>query len=222
MIPLFATQGCWKDSGGEPSTARGKMCVVLSRPCAAEHKTWLVVGGIEKYTGGVPADVESFDDHLAFLTDMRDGAGQPDAFYLGSLPALEGRYCARFDSLHTIEFPESEVERLIFIRKHRIGKLNGEFARDLHLRIFRAFASLGFDDYSWFSTGDLDLLIAKGNQEISTADAEVHQIRSAQEKGNFGGKKVPDGPVEKAEKHVAELRAKLAPFVLERSRRSAG
>jgi hypothetical protein len=48
----------------------------------------------------------------------------------------------------TVQVPkEGTSERQAFLASARIALLSKEFAHDLHLRIFRAFASLGFDDH---------------------------------------------------------------------------
>lgn len=58
-----------------------------------------------------------------------------------------------------------------------MATLNTDFLRDLHLRIFCAFARLGFDDYSWYSDEDLSLLISVANTEL----AELNKTRLEKE-----------------------------------------
>src|SRR5262249_28021750 len=154
-VTLFATKGSWEDKGGQAAVTRFDLCLVLSRPCVAAHKKHVVVAGVAKYPDAVPKGIDSFDKVLDFLTGARDGGGSPDVFYLGQLPGLAGRFCARLDSLHTIEVPEGAEQRVRFLAARRLATLQPDFARDLHLRVLNAFANLGFDDYRWPATEDL-------------------------------------------------------------------
>ena len=94
QVTWFATKESWSEKGGEAVKAPGKWCLVLSRPCVAAHKKYLTVAGIAKSPDTTPKDLDGFEKMLAFLTEMRDGLGSPDLFYLGQLPTLQGRYCA--------------------------------------------------------------------------------------------------------------------------------
>src|SRR3990167_7458425 len=85
-VRLFATARSWEDEGGNSQKAPQKLCMVLSRPCVMAHKRHVIVAGIEKYPDQVPKDVDSFAKVCVFLSDMRDGFGSPDIFYLGQLP----------------------------------------------------------------------------------------------------------------------------------------
>jgi hypothetical protein len=89
-------------TGTEAFKSKGLLCLVLSRPCVAAHKSHIVVAEIHKYPLNLPKEIESFEDCLAFLTDTRDGNSSPDVFYLGHLPQIEGRFYARLDRLHTL------------------------------------------------------------------------------------------------------------------------
>ncbi len=108
-VSLFATSEGWLPAGGAASRVPFKLCLVLSRPCVAAHKPKLTVAGVEKYSESVPRGVDRFDLVLEFLLGARDGREATDVFYLGQLPGRNGRYCARLDSLHTIEVPTAEV-----------------------------------------------------------------------------------------------------------------
>lgn len=206
LVRLFATQESWMDAGGEASALRENLCLVLSRPCVAAHKPHVIVAAIQQYKGGVPDDVKSFDDLLGFLKDTRDASDMPDVFYLGQIPGKEGQFCARLDSLHTIQIPAIPARLEGFLRDRRAARLQIDFVRDLHLRIFRAFASLGFDDVSWFSTQDLELLVNKGREELLVAETEHQQKITAKGKQEFGGGKAfPEAPIKAAEIKVLQM-----------------
>jgi len=177
-VALFTTKESWAENGGDHKQTNNKLCLVISRPCVAIHKSTTIVAAIEKMQDSTPRDVVTFDDILAFLTDMRDGADSPDHFYLGQIPGFEGRYSARLDSLHTIQIPP-ENEQRAFTDKKRVGRLHIDFARDFHVRMFRAFATLGFDDARWMSTDDLGWMVARGNSEVLDAQAAVEKANTA-------------------------------------------
>jgi hypothetical protein len=126
-----------------------------------------------------------------FFVTLRDGDGSPDTFYLGELAPGTDRYFAKLDSLRTILIPEEQIVRQTFIKRHRRFKLNPEFARDLHVRIFKAFASLGFDDDEWWSDADLELAAKKGEAEVASLRAAVQSLETALEvlKTGDGSKK---------------------------------
>ena len=168
-IRFSSTATCWNASGGEFAKAPYTLCMVLSRSCATAHKPTFIVAAVEQFKptaprpaenpsqgkGDLPKGAEGFDKLLSFLTGIRDGRTAPDTFYLGQLPDRTGRHAARFDSLHTIQSPQTPEDMKAFLAKCRIASLNIDFCRDLHVRVFNAFASLGFDDHGWFSTEDL-------------------------------------------------------------------
>jgi hypothetical protein len=106
-VTLFLTKDTSAEAGGEYQKTSHKLCLVISRPCVVGHKPNAVVAAIEKMKDNVPDDVKTFKDILDFLTDLRDGTGSPDVFYLGQVPGFEGRFGARLDSLHTIQIPKS-------------------------------------------------------------------------------------------------------------------
>ncbi len=77
------------------------------------------MAAVEKYPDDVPKDLDSFDKVLKFLIAVRDGALTPDLFYLGQVPNEKGRFCARFDSILTVEIPTGEIERSEFVQTHQ-------------------------------------------------------------------------------------------------------
>jgi hypothetical protein len=218
-VSLFATKDGWLNSGGEAAKATHKMCLVLSRPCAITHKPHVVVVGVEKYPDEVPRTIDSFEKTLSFLTGARDGIRAPDVFYLGQLPNQKGRFCARFDFLHTIQIPGEAGTMHELLQKKRIAALHPDFARDLHCRIFGAFASLGFDDHAWPSDEDLNWLVSQGKADIAKAEAAAQELRAKKASLLAEGKMFAEKELTTAETKLSELNTAVAPFEAERQRR---
>lgn len=212
-VNLFATENGWAEDGGQSRKYPHDMCLVISRPCVVEHKRNVIVAGIQKYPDQVPKGIDSFDKVLDFLETMRDGVGQPDLFYLGQLPSFAGRYCARFDSLFSIDVPKDVEARAQFARERRVGSLNGEFVRDLHIRIFAAFASLGFDDHGWLSDEDLNWLVTTGQADADKVRLDLQQKRAEKAGRDAEGKQVKVGEIERQEAKLVEIESKIQPFV---------
>jgi hypothetical protein len=158
-------------------------CLVLSRPCVAQHKESVVVALVDRYRDPVPKEAsDSFSNAHDFLEAIRDARRTPDKFYLGQLPDIgPGRFRAHLDSLHTIKLPRSE-DLKAFLRERRFARLAWEFLRDLHVRIFSSFASLGFNDYDWYSTEDLKWIVGLGSKELAALEADVLRFEAEGEK----------------------------------------
>jgi hypothetical protein len=187
-----------------------ELCLVLSRQCVVEHKKTLTVASVEKYPGTPPIS-QDFKSALLFLENLRDGNKSPDVFYLGQLPNETGRFGARLDFLTTIEIPERPADRQVFIDRHRIATLQKDYVRDLHLRVFQAFASMGYEDYQWVSDADLKWLVSTGNAEISKYEADLESSAAAREAGGN-----PQGG--EANK-IADIKKKMEPYHKELQRR---
>jgi hypothetical protein len=191
-----------------------------------EHKSNAVVAAIEKMADNVPRDVETFEDILGFLTDLRDGTDSPDVFYLGQIPDFDGRFGARLDSLHTIQIPPAAEQRA-FTDQKRVGRLHPDFCRDLHARIFRAFATLGFDDHCWLSTPDLRWLVSRGRQELHDAESALERaetaLHAAQVQGfrNEKEKSQLEGTVSDAQTKLNAATTRLVPYKTELEKRGA-
>jgi hypothetical protein len=213
-VPLFTT-----DINNQPEKSNGDYCLVLSRPCVVARKPAVTVVRVKKFTVNLPRDVESFRDFLDFLTDMRDGANTPDVFYLGHIPDVDGiRFGARLDEVHTIQLPD---DRRLFLTSSRVGKLNLEFARDLHLRLFRAFASLGFDDHAWFSNEDLTLLMTMGDRDIRKLEADMADELANSEKQKLRGHTIKEKKLGELEKELSALKQNIQPYRDELAKRAA-
>jgi hypothetical protein len=211
-VTLFATKGSWDEKGGQASVVKSELCLVLSRPCVAAHKKHVVVAAVAKFPDNVPKNIDSFDKVLDFLTGARDGGSSPDVFYLGQLPGKSGRFCARLDSFHTIEIPEEGNQRTQLLATHRTLTLHADFARDLHMRIFGAFASLGFDDHSWPSTEDLQWLVNQGQADIAAATVVVRQLEALKASRGAEGTQFKESDLTTAQEKLDKLKERLAPF----------
>lgn len=171
-------------NGGEPTPANQSLCLVLSRPCVASRSEVIVVAAIEKYKNSRPATFESFEEAKQFYTTVRDGLTTPDQFYLGQIDGYDGCFCARFNSLHTIQIP---TDRRAFLTLNRIARLHADFTHDLHLRLFRAFASLGFEDQGWYPTADLRAVVAVADKDLAAVQAELSKTEAALRLGDSQG-----------------------------------
>ena len=211
-IALFATKGSWEEKGGQAAAMKSELCLVLSRPCVAAHKKHVVVAAVAKYPDAVPKNIDSFDKVLDFLTGARDGGSSPDVFYLGQLPGRGGRYCARLDSLHTIEIPEDEAQRAPFLTARRTLTLHADFARDLHVRVLGAFASLGFDDHRWPSIEDLQWLVTQGQADVAVAALAVRQLEAQQASRGAEGTQFKESDLTTARQKLTALQMRLAPY----------
>jgi hypothetical protein len=221
-VALFATKGSWEDKGGQAAVTRCDLCLVLSRPCVAAHKKHIVVAGVARYPDAVPKGIDSFEEVLDFLTGARDGSSSADVFYLGQLPERTGRFCARLDSLHTIEVPEDAGQRAQFLAARRLTTLHPNFARDLHLRVLGAFASLGFDDYRWPSTEDLQWLVTQGQADIASAALVVRQLEAQQASCEAEGTQFKEAELTNTRRRFEELQERVRPYEQELTRRQGG
>lgn len=223
-VPLFRT------SSSEPAAAvacASPFCLVISRPCVTLHKGRIVVAEVAPYAKERP-QFETFDEAKEFYDDVRDGKSSPDRFYLGQLDGQRGSFCARLDSLHTIEVPEAEALRRKYVADRRVAQLDPAFARDLHGRLFRAFASLGFDDHAWYSTADLEVLVTLGEKAVAIAESEYSGAKARMLAGQSqaynkpGEEKGLENAVEKQRLAVEKVKAELQPLKDELTRRRNG
>ena len=171
---------------------------------------------IEKWSNQTPSEINDFDKAKKYLSRLRDGNGSPDVFYLGQLygKESEGRFAARFDSIHTIEVPQKPDLRTAFVEKHRFAKLHVDFQRDLHTRLFQSFATLGFDDISWFSDADLTFVVEMGNAEIKTFQLDIERFNS-----NIRADGGKGSEIKLIETKIATLTNRIQPYQVELNRR---
>lgn len=215
-MKLFLTGKTDALTGGESVAYKHDHCLVLSRPCVIAHKKSVVVAAVEKLSSLTPADIKTLNRAIDFLTQLRDGNDSPDVFYLGQLfgKESEGRFAARFDSIHTIEVPQKPDLRTAFVEKHRFAKLHIDFQRDLHTRLFQSFATLGFDDISWFSDTDLNFVVEMGNAEIKTFQLEIERINVIIQADGRNG-----GDIKSIETKIATQTKRIQPYQAEINRR---
>ncbi len=218
-VRLHATKGSWHDGGGKPVEIPRRLCLVLSRSCVARHKSQIVVAGIKKYEDQPPREANTFKRVREFLLDMRDGTRSPDRFYLGQVPGEKGRFCAQLDELFSIEVPSDPTELMTFLNTRRVGRLNGDFTRDLNLRVFVAFASLGFSDEGWLSDDDLNWLVETGQGQLREAEAEL-QKAVAEKTGRVAhGTQYDEKKIPGLEKKGVLLQRQVEPYIKEKQSR---
>jgi hypothetical protein len=111
------------------------------------------------------------------------------------------------------EVPLDEPDRFEFIQAHRLGRLQSDFARDLHLRLLRAFASLGFDDHDWLSDPDLHWLVQQGKTDVARIEAELNEAQAEVARQQAIGKEVSSKRSEQLMHRLDDLREKVKPFV---------
>ena len=191
------------------------LCLVLARQCVIEHKKLLIVAAVAKYPKDAPNDLD-FKAAQLFLEDLRAGSKSPDLFYLGHLPGRQGRFCARLDSLYTIEIPRMPAERQAFVDRNRVAKLNMNFVRDLHMRVLGAFGNMGFEDYRWLSDADLKWLVATGESEIVKLQEDQKTAAVARE---AEGKQPEAKLIDRDQSAISKLREQLEPYAKEMARR---
>ncbi len=200
------------------------LVLVISRPCNALRSKRLVVAEIVKRPLAGLKGAETLQDIKDFFINLRDGDGTPDTFYLGEIEPGPDRYCAKLDSLRTLQVPHEEGARHAFIKRHRRFKLNPEFARDLHLRLFKAFASLGFDDDAWWTDADLDLATKKGEALVASLGAAVKELEAELDVLNAAGGskkdlKQNDEQLKAKRAALASAEGELQPFIVEQRKR---
>jgi hypothetical protein len=215
-VNLAATKkiGVQEGEGGECFRTPHQLCLVLSRPCIAENERVIVVAAVETYSGKPPANFQDFEEACEFYKNIRDGRSSTDLFYLGQFPGRTGSYCARLDSIHTVQLPQKGPDRNALVAKRRIARLHPDFARDLHVRIMRAFSSLGFDDHAWHTDADLEAVVVVGKRDVTQAHAELLGLQAKLQTGLSQGFAHTSAQVG-LEKQVAEAKKKYDNLVEE-------
>ena len=212
------------DANGPLANTPGPV-IVISRGCNAIRDANVIVAPITKCDLTALEDLQTFRDFLDFFKALRDGDSRPDSFYLGEMAVGSNeRYVAKFDALYTIRIPLAADARKQFLDDHRRFTLTIDFQRDLHQRLFRAFASMGFDDDGWWTDQDLKFLVDKGNAllrqqeaDIQTAKAELGTLQLAGDEQKAQNK--TKNSVKQAEKLAAKTAGQLAPLLAEHDRR---
>ena len=207
---LFFSQKGADDSWEAASGKQTNFCLVLSRQCVVEHKPTLTVAAVDRSPGEALLG-QDLTSTIFYLESLRDGNKSPDLFYLGQLPATAGRYCARLDYIATIAMPRVPAERQEFIDQNRVAKLNLDYVRALHIRMFQAFASMGYEDYQWVSDADLRWLLITGSAEIKKYGEEEKVAKSAIAAGGKADSVIPA--------KIEAIRGKMKPYLTEWSKR---
>ena len=212
--------------------ARARYLLIVSRPCKSLRDPFVIVAPVieskldlaqlrQQLEG--KGEKVTLDRMRRFLAGIRDGVQHPDSFYLGDLEEGTGkRFAADLSAFSTLQVPSDSTLRTTWINQHRIWRLDIEFARDLHLRVFNGVARLGFDDHAWFADPDLEIMITEGRKEVSVlqiavADAE-RAVQTKEANNDTVSKKMLE-EVESRRRDLKEAEDQLAPYLAERERR---
>ncbi|MFO0677068.1 MAG: hypothetical protein U0169_11055 [Polyangiaceae bacterium] len=232
----FATTA---SDGKLQADAKARFLLVISRPCKSLREPFVIVAPVHEWKLDLPqlrqqlegskkaADSEkvTLDRMRRFLAGVRDGGQQTDTFYLGDLEAgSEKRFAADLASLSTVHVPTDSIARAAWVTQHRIARLDIEFARDLHARVFNTVARLGFDDYGWFADPDLEIMITEGEKDLAQLKSALADAQSAVQRKAASGDAVPkpmSDEVQKRDAAVKTAEEQLAPYVAEREKRRA-
>ncbi|MCL2824846.1 MAG: hypothetical protein FWD57_12735 [Polyangiaceae bacterium] len=153
--------------------------LVVSRNCNAFRKPYITVASVETRPITGVQHAKTIGALVEYFKQLRDGESMLDTFYLGTINAdTQNRYVAKLDQLHTISIPKHLDARQEYLRAHRTHHLSQDYVRELQLRLFRAFASMGFDDYEWWDDGDLDFVKRVGLAQLSVAKAELSRLEA--------------------------------------------
>lgn len=152
------------------------MALVLSRNCKAVNSDCILVSLLEEKNVDVFSSLASMslEDTRRILASVRDGDGRPDRFYLGALPGrTRARAFACLDKLFTIAVPTGDKARSEWVAAHRVATLDADHRRDLHCRILSAFAREGYNDFTWWPSVDLQIMILAGRREIRAIEEKI-------------------------------------------------
>ncbi len=160
-VTLYASG--WSEGRCDAKQTEAEACMIVSRPCVALAKKHVIAASVEKYQLDVPKDLKGIEAIVDFLK----------AAQLGS-----GRYRVRLDMLHAISLP-SRPKLAELLPSHRIARLHPDYARHLHVRLFDAFASMGFEDTGWLSEEDLQWIVSVGQTTVSELQAGIAKASAA-------------------------------------------
>src|SRR5947199_1385013 len=107
--------------------------------------------------------------------------------------------------------PEEDQQRAQFLVVRRTLTLHPDFARDLHMRVLGAFASLGFDDHGWPSTEDLQWLVNQGQTDIATATLTLRQLETQKASRGAEGTQFKKSDLTAAQERLEKLKERIAP-----------
>lgn len=207
--------------------------LIMSRPCKALRDDVVVVAPIVAYPleiaeGQKPdSPAGGLDKVRRVLAAQRDGirgGNFSDALYLGTLDANSTRrYAAQLTTLSTVQVPQEPSQRHQWILERRAWRLSGDFVRDLHTRLILTFTRLGFEDDSWYSDADLDIMINTGEGELVHHQGQLLLAQQAVQRDEALNKTVSKQQYQALEvkkSAVADAEAKVKPYQDEREKRS--
>lgn len=212
---------------------RAQFLLVVSRPCKSLRDEFVIVAPVVQTKLDLTqlrqqlegkGEKVTLDRMRRFLAGIRDGAQHPDTFYLGDLEEGSGkRFGADLSAFSTLQVPSEDTARANWVKQHRVWRLDIEFARDLHVRVFNSVARLGFDDHAWFADPDLEVMITEGQKEIAQLGIALADAQRAVQTKEAAGENVAKGLVEQVEARTRDLREaeqQLAPYLAEKAKRT--
>jgi hypothetical protein len=224
-VPFAVTDA----DGNLAAEGKATYLMVIARPCNALRDAALTVAPIVPF----PVDLSvlnesksesgpSLDRMRRILAGIRDGGQFSDTFYLGTLEPSSKRFAAQLSTLSTIQVPVKPDERAAWIKDRRVWRLHEDFVKDLHLRLFVAFARLGFDDYAWFADADLAVMITAGESEVAGLKMALTEAERAVQAKEALNQQVPEAQkkaIETRRVAVQEAEQRLRPYQEEQARR---
>lgn len=209
-----------------------KFVLVMSRPCKALRDDLIVVAPVVAFPMDFAEVLKEpaggLDKMRRYLSGQRDGikgGDFSDSLYLGTLEAgSPKRFAAQLTTLATVKVPPSNnmAERDKWIREHRVSRLDGEFLRDLHTRLVLTYTRLGFDDNSWFSDVDLEMMISAGEAEVTLYKTQLLAAQQTIQKDEAANKTPGVAQVNAVKAKataVTDAETLVQPYLDERARR---
>jgi hypothetical protein len=115
-----------------------------------------------------------------------------------------------------------DEKRIEWIKSHRAWRLQVDFARDLHVRLFNSFARLGFDDHGWYADADLAIMVTEGQKQLHEAEVSLDEAQQAVQQKEAKSEPVPGDMRKNIERRRADVEAarkELQPYLDEQQRR---
>lgn len=215
------------DAESDVTFTKSDISLVLSRPCVIAHKNKIILATVGVWKFEDPDDIDTFDKAKTMFEQLRDGVVKRDRFYLGKIPGCgDNRYLAHLDSLHTVS-ASAKLEGTLpeQLQRFRVARLEPDFQRDLHRRIFESFVYLGFNDSEWYNSDDLEWITLAGKADVAKSAANEleasRKVVSRTAAGQAETNKTKNIAVEKVafESSKRKVEEELAPLVAELEKR---
>ncbi len=160
---------------GEPQPLACEFALVVSRDCDALRRQTIMVAPVRATT--LQGIGKTGDQLRKGLKDLRDGVHKPNSFYLGTIDGHpDRRFVAALDEVCSIRLPKDRAE---WVRQKLCWALQDDFRVALRHRLADVTNRPGFDDYDWYCTEDLDLLIGLADAEEKAIEARIATAQAA-------------------------------------------